>query len=144
MIKCGAGTDACSVFSFTVNLIVNSVPLSLFSSSSPSNWSTREVTSCMPRVSSSSISRFLGMPTPSSETVRIKLVLLQPSTLYYPFPSLRSLILISPLFLPGNACLREFETSSLTIIPKGTAISILNSEFSSRSIFRWIFLLLSL
>jgi hypothetical protein len=64
-----------SLFSATVNLIVNSVPLFLFSLSSPSNCSTREVTSCMPRLSRSSILRFSGMPTPLSEIVRMKLLL---------------------------------------------------------------------
>ena len=59
-------------FSITVNLIENSVPLFLFSSSSPSNWSTREVTSCIPRLSRSSISRSSGIPTPLSETGQIK------------------------------------------------------------------------
>jgi hypothetical protein len=37
MINCVAGTGACSLFSFTVNRIVNSVPLFLFNSSSPSD-----------------------------------------------------------------------------------------------------------
>src|SRR5665647_219056 len=38
--------------------------------------------------------------------------------IHSPFSSLRSLIRISPLPFPINACLRELEISSLTIIPK--------------------------
>ena len=66
---------------------------------------------------------------PLSETVRTKLVLLQSSFLHVSlFSSLWSLIRISPSSLPGNACLRELEMSSLTIIPNGTAVSISKND----------------
>jgi len=59
---CWTGFDVS--FSFIESLIVNSVPLFLFISSSQSSWSIREVISCIPRVSSTSISMSSGMPTP--------------------------------------------------------------------------------
>ena len=52
-INCGSASNAEFLFSVTVNLIINSVPLFLFNSSSPSNWSTRVVISCIPRLSRS-------------------------------------------------------------------------------------------
>ena len=63
--------------SITFMWITKSVPLPLFTSSSPSSWAARMVTSCNPRESEFSILIASGMPIPLSETVRINRELLR-------------------------------------------------------------------
>jgi hypothetical protein len=104
--------------SATLNVILNSVPGAPLSSILPSNWSTRMFTNCSPSDSRLSSSMFSGNPFPLSEIVKLKRDLC--ISLF--FSSLQSRIRIFPSLFSVNACLRELETSSLTIIPSVATI----------------------